>query len=413
MAINKRLTVIILISSLILDIIAFSCILPLFPTLIDFYGSNERRDWLYNSLEKWASLFQKLIGIPMITNYNNVIFGGLLGSLFCLLQFLSSPILGAFSDVYGRKSIMVMWAQARTFSIFVLSRIIAGLSKASTSISLAIIADIYPENTVGKGMALIGVAFSVGFILGPMLGAYFSSTSPPAQIAIYITIIELFLVIFLMSETLESSKRRSEKVDLRRNCLLYINPFALFNFHAVSTATTSTNLAKMRSYGRFYFFYMFQHSGLEFTLSFFTHVQFGYNRCGILRRLSNEKQLQTALISIALLVPAYLIIAFGTTSLVFYIGLSIYALASAVVVPATTSSVSLLASDNTKGVTLGVFRCLGALARSLGPLFSSSSKFFWLMGPTICYVFGGFMFIISYWMLSQLIRDKTKAKAER
>lgn len=45
-----------------------------------------------------------------------------------------------------------MWAQARTFSIFVLSRIIAGLSKASTSISLAIIADIYPENTVGKGM---------------------------------------------------------------------------------------------------------------------------------------------------------------------------------------------------------------------------------------------------------------------
>lgn len=76
--------------------------------------------------------------------------------------------------------------------------------------------------SISDFQALIGVAFSVGFILGPMLGAYFSSTSrsiryvnstyfriAPAQIAIYITIIELFLVIFLMSETLESSKRVS------------------------------------------------------------------------------------------------------------------------------------------------------------------------------------------------------------
>lgn len=57
MAINKRLTVIILISSLILDIIAFSCILPLFPTLIDFYGSNERRVNKFPFFYKFLLLF--------------------------------------------------------------------------------------------------------------------------------------------------------------------------------------------------------------------------------------------------------------------------------------------------------------------------------------------------------------------
>ena len=90
-------------------------------------------------------------------------FAGLLGSLFSALQFLSSPMMGAMSDVYGRKPVLVvatlgsltsyiLWSGASTFTIFLLSRIVGGLSKTSVSVATALIADICPPNRRGKGM---------------------------------------------------------------------------------------------------------------------------------------------------------------------------------------------------------------------------------------------------------------------
>ncbi|VDM50196.1 unnamed protein product [Toxocara canis] len=352
-------TMFILISALILDLLAFTCILPLFPSIIDFYAKQQHRDFLYDAFDTVTTTFQSAIGAPHLKRFNSVFFGGFLGSLFSALQFLSSPVLGALSDIYGRKPILLislcgsllsylLWSQASTFSVFVLSRITGGLSKASVSISTAIISDLYPEQRVGKGM-------------------------------------------------------KATVDDVRRKCALYVKPNALFSFSAVSDTVGKKGIRSkkfdeeilaeiqmMRAYGRAYFAYLFLYSGLEFTLAFFTHMRFQYDSMqqgrmyvftgvlmmllqgGFVRRIPAEKQHSIVLFAIALIVPSFITIAFAQTQAVFYAGLALYAVASAIVVPCLTSCISRLASAHSKGATIGVFRCLGALARALGPLFAST-----------------------------------------
>jgi MFS family permease len=65
------------------------------------------QDWLYTQFEWFGSSFQRLIGVPISDRYNNVFFAGIVGSIFSFLQYLSSPIFGALSDVYGRKPILM------------------------------------------------------------------------------------------------------------------------------------------------------------------------------------------------------------------------------------------------------------------------------------------------------------------
>ena len=82
--------------------------------------------------------FRSSVGAP--AQFNTVLFGGLLGSIFSFLQFLASPIVGGLSDRFGRKPLMVatcvgisvsylLWVLSSNFTIFVLARIIGGVSK--------------------------------------------------------------------------------------------------------------------------------------------------------------------------------------------------------------------------------------------------------------------------------------------
>nr|CRZ21994.1 Bm8054 [Brugia malayi] len=93
---------------------------------------------------------------------------------------------------------------------------------------------------------------------------------------------------------------------------------------------------------------------------------------GGIRRIPNTKHHKTAIYGIAFTIPAYIIIGYSSSAKGFYIGLALYAIASSLVVPCMTSCISNEATDDVKGVTIGVFRCLGALARAIGPLFAST-----------------------------------------
>ncbi|KAM3717534.1 Major facilitator superfamily domain-containing protein [Dirofilaria immitis] len=429
---------------LLLDLLAFTSILPLFPALIDFYGLSQQRDRIYDAIEIFCQFFQNVIGIPSLKRFHSVFFGGFLGSLYCLLQFLSSPLLGALSDVYGRKPILllsiagtllsyIIWASTTSFTCFVLSRIVGGLSKASVSICIAIMADVYSQNKVGQGMAIIGGAFSIGFLIGPMIGVYFSrfagasselAIDAPAKFAILLTIIELIFVAIVLPETLDVLQRKTLVSEVLKNCFLYIKPNALFRFDAVKD---HSGVKIMRSYGRAYFIYMFFYSGLEFTLSFLTHTRFNYDSMqqgimylyigalmiivqGGMRQIPHSKQHAAATYGILFTVPAYIIIGYSRSVEGFYVGLALYATASGLVVPCMTSCISNQATDDVKGVTIGVFRCLGALARSIGPFFASTV--FWLLGPTVCYITGGILLIIPILMLRQFSPGIVTVKKE-
>lgn len=104
-----------------------------------------------------------------------------MGSWFSLLQYISMPVMGSLSDIYGRKPLLLMsligisisylfWSfSSHLFSIFLIFRTIGGLSKGNISLSTAIVTDVSSESDRGKGMALIGISFSVGFIVRLLL----------------------------------------------------------------------------------------------------------------------------------------------------------------------------------------------------------------------------------------------------
>jgi MFS family permease len=165
-------------------------------------------------------------------HFNNVLFGGLLGSWFCLLQFTCAPLLGAASDRFGRRPCLLasyvglalayaLWTlSGNSFALFLLSRTLGGICKANIGLATAIMADLLPLERRASGMALIGIAFAVGFTLGPLLGAGFvkylaSSTIGsyqhliPARFALVLSTFNVIFVFFLFKESLPSAKRVS------------------------------------------------------------------------------------------------------------------------------------------------------------------------------------------------------------
>ncbi len=99
----------------------------------------------------------------LISNYLVVTKIGLIGSMFSFLQFISSTIIGAASDSYGRKPVLIFvmigtlisyitWSMSSLFVIFLISRIIGGISKANVSLSIAIMTDLSNSSTRSSAM---------------------------------------------------------------------------------------------------------------------------------------------------------------------------------------------------------------------------------------------------------------------
>lgn len=99
-------TIWIVFGSLLLDLLAFTMILPLLPALLEHYRLHDDENGYYKWLESNIMWFQSLFGTP--EKFNSVLFGGFLGSLYSFLQFLASPVVGGLSDVYGRKPVMLL-----------------------------------------------------------------------------------------------------------------------------------------------------------------------------------------------------------------------------------------------------------------------------------------------------------------
>ena len=121
---------------LIIDLLAFTLILPLLPQLLEHYKKHDVEGGLYSFLDSNVKWFGALLGAP--NEFIPVLFGGLIGSLFSFLQFVASPMIGGLSDYYGRRPVLLMtavgisisyavWCKASTFALFVLARVIGKL----------------------------------------------------------------------------------------------------------------------------------------------------------------------------------------------------------------------------------------------------------------------------------------------
>lgn len=143
--------------TLVLDILGLGLVIPILPKLIEqLHGGN-------------TAVAAHTVG--------------LLGSLFAVMQFIFSPILGSLSDRWGRRPIILgslfgagldflLLAWAPTLPWFFVARIVAGITSANISAATAYIADITPPEKRAASFGLIGAAFGIGFVLGPALGGW-------------------------------------------------------------------------------------------------------------------------------------------------------------------------------------------------------------------------------------------------
>ncbi|OYZ22228.1 MAG: hypothetical protein B7Y39_07995 [Bdellovibrio sp. 28-41-41] len=142
-------------------------------------------------------------------------------AVYAVMQFVASPILGGFSDQFGRRPILlgsllgagidyIFMALAPTLNLLFLGRIIAGLTGASMTVANSYIADISDDSNRSSNFGMIGAAFGIGFIAGPIIGGLLGQLSPqmPFYGAAVLNILNFLFGLFILPESLKKENRR-------------------------------------------------------------------------------------------------------------------------------------------------------------------------------------------------------------
>ena len=149
---------------------------------------------------------------------------GWLGALYALMQFVFSPVLGALSDRFGRRPVILaslfgsgidylLLAWAPTIGWLYLARIVSGITAANFSAASAYIADVTPPEKRAAGFGMIGAAFGLGFIAGPAIGGLLGTYGlrVPFLVAAGITLLNWLYGAFVLPESLAPENRRAFK----------------------------------------------------------------------------------------------------------------------------------------------------------------------------------------------------------
>ena len=147
--------------------------------------------------------------------------GGVLTASFAVMQFLVGPIVGNLSDRYGRRPILLtslvvmvldylVMATAQTIWLLLVARIVAGIAAATHSTASAFIADISAPDERAKRFGLIGAAFGIGFVAGPIIGGLVAGIDPraPFWVAAALAAANLVFGFLVLPESLAPENRR-------------------------------------------------------------------------------------------------------------------------------------------------------------------------------------------------------------
>ncbi|KAH6630229.1 major facilitator superfamily domain-containing protein [Chaetomium sp. MPI-SDFR-AT-0129] len=411
---RKRVLRVIFIS-LLLDLISFTFILPLFPKLLEFYRNAEApldagappSKTLLSNVLGYLNAYKAAFARPIDSRYDIVLLGGALGSLFSLLQAIASPIIGRLSDKYGRRTALLasmagnilsvlLWVVAVDFRTFLASRVVGGLSEGNVQLATAIATDISDANSRGSTMALIGACFSIAFTFGPALGAWLSTIATVAAnpfataagVSLFLIVTETVYLYFSLPETLPSMANKPDAdAGKDKTPRQPQTPLQRTNSHFLLNLVHLTFLL---------FF-----SGMEFSLPFMTYDLFSYSSShngrllgyiglvasllqgGVTRRLPPLLSVRIGVISC--LVSFALLARISSVS-GLYLAATGLATTSATVVTGLNALSSFEAREDERGGKLGMLRSWGQLGRGLGPVLFTSV--YWWAGREMAYAVG-------------------------
>ena len=192
---KKNASMIFIFFTILLDVIGVGLIIPVLPKLINgFCNGNMTAAAIYI---------------------------GILSGVYALMQFLFAPVIGALSDQYGRRPVLllsmftfgidyILLGYAPSIGWLFVGRVIAGITGASFTTANAYIADISTPENRAQNFGMVGAAFGMGFIIGPVIGGFLSAygTSIPFFAAAALTLINWLYGYFVLPESLKPENRR-------------------------------------------------------------------------------------------------------------------------------------------------------------------------------------------------------------
>jgi DHA1 family tetracycline resistance protein-like MFS transporter len=202
---RKKYVLYVLFGTLLLDTVGIGMVIPIIPVI---FTDPTSPDFLLHGYTLGQEYF----------------LSGLITALFGLMQFIAAPILGELSDVYGRKRLLTLGVAILALSqlvfgfgvsigsvtILLISRAVAGIAGGNFSIAQAAIADVSLPKDRAKNFGLVGAAFGIGFILGPLLSGWIAaatgSAAAPFWLAAALGLVNVLSVTFFLSETHQNRK---------------------------------------------------------------------------------------------------------------------------------------------------------------------------------------------------------------
>lgn len=317
---------------------------------------------------------------------------GLLTAAFTMSQFFSAPILGALSDRHGRRKLLLVCilGTAGGYLIFAtgilrasllllfIGRIIDGLTGGNISIAMSAIADISTPKTKPRNFGLVGMAFGLGFIIGPFLGGKLSDPNilpwfgfhTPFLAAALLCFLNIILVYFNFPETLKS--KMSREVSLLTGVKNLQKAFASANFRAMFSViflftfgfTLYTQFLQVFFYEKFswtqgqigdYFAYI----GIWIAIT-----------QGIINRRISQKYTPSQVLRFSLFGLSFSMLATFLPSQAWMLFLfsPFLAIFNGLVAPNSTTIVSNLANEDSQGEILGLNQSVQSFAQTIPPL---------------------------------------------
>lgn len=339
---------------------------------------------------------------------------GIAIAAYSFIQFLFNPILGKYSDKHGRKPVIVaclfinaigyvIFAFTHSYIMLLFSRIIAGIGGSSIAVAQAYIADVTTKETRSKGMGLIGSAFGLGFVFGPLIGGFLAEYGYmiTGLVAGGFSIAAFIVSMIFLPESLKKSEATTDESILTRRKLLdiaalkkvfsepsraiFIVLFFVLIFSFANIYGTFALLG-IQVYGLtdLQNGYLFGITGLVSAI-----VQGGL--IGHIDKMMTKKNIlkvSSLIISIGLgLIP------YGGNFLGLALISGFLSIGTGMLQPTLLSLISDVTPDHEQGVTLGVNQSLSALARVMGPLWGGFA--FEFLGYPFPFLTGAaFMFVV-------------------